>query len=215
MRAEPTCPRCGAQVQAPGLWSGDWTCGVHGAVLPRQPPVRPGPDALAVVLRDVRVPVWTPWPLPLNWLVTGFMTVGDERGGARACGVALSGPGLLGGPADMVLIAEEPGVGLGAHYAGLDGSDPGERFDGSPPHAKIGISGPAATCGHTVPLWAVGREPDRAVFVGEALGNWLWAVLWPADAGVLMLEEQNLLDLREPGMEVDLPYGAYSGKLDL
>ncbi len=46
------------------------------------------------------------------------------------------------------------------------------------------------------------------------MGNWLWAVLWPADAGVLMLESQNLLDLREPGMELDLPYGAHSPRLD-
>ncbi|MGP4023964.1 DUF6758 family protein [Actinomadura sp. 3N407] len=214
MRAEPTCPRCAGPVHAPNLWSSDWTCGVHGAVLPRQPSKRPGPDGLAAVLRDARVPVWTPWPLPLGWLVTGFATVGDDRSGARATAVAVSGPGLLSGPADMVLIAEEPGVGLGAHYAGLDGADPGEVFDGSPPHVKLDVSGPAATCGHSVPMWAVDGEPDRAAYVGEAMGDWLWTVLWPADAGLLMLERQTLLDLREPGMDLHLPYGAYSPRLD-
>ncbi|NKZ07054.1 DUF6758 family protein [Actinomadura latina] len=217
MRAEPMCPRCAGPLRAPGLWSSDWTCGVHGAVLPRQPSKRPGPDGLAAVLRDARVPVWTPWPLPPAWLVTGFATVGDDRSGARATAVAVSGPGLLRGPADLVLIAEEPGIGLGAHYAGLDGSDPGEAFNGSPPHVKLDVSGPAATCGRSVPMWAVGTGPDRAdraVFVGEAMGNWLWAVLWPADSGVLMLETQNLLDLREPGMDLDLPYGAHSPRLD-
>ncbi|GGU08368.1 hypothetical protein GCM10010208_35950 [Actinomadura livida] len=186
---------------------------MHGVVLPRQPSKRPGPDGLAAVLRDARVPVWTPWPLPLGWLVTGFATVGDDRSGARATAVALSGPGLLAGPADMVLIAEEPGIGLGAHYAGLDGSDPGEVFD-APPHVKLDVSGPAATCGHSVPMWTVNGQADRAVFVGEAMGHWLWVVLWPADAGVLLLERQTLLDLREPGMELDLPYGAYSPRLD-
>ncbi|RFS84880.1 hypothetical protein D0T12_15325 [Actinomadura spongiicola] len=215
MRAEPSCPRCAGPLHTPSLWSSDWTCDVHGAVLPRQPSKRPGPEGLAAVLRDTRVPVWTPWPLPLGWLVTGFTTVGDERSGGRASAVALSGPGLVSGPADLLLIAEEPGIGLGAHYAGLDGPDPGpEVFDSSPPHVKLDLSGPAATCGRSVPMWAVGAEPDRAVHVGEAMGEWLWAVLWPADAGVLMLENQHLLDLREPGMEIDLPYGAHSPRLD-
>ncbi|MFD0683146.1 DUF6758 family protein [Actinomadura fibrosa] len=214
MRAEPTCPRCAGPVRAPSLWSSDWSCGVHGAVLPRQPSRRPGPEGLAATVRDARVPVWTPWPLPLSWLVTGFTTVGDDRSGARAVAVAVSGPGLLSGPADMVVIAEEPGIGLGCHYAGLEGTDPGEGFDDSPPHVKLDVSGPAATCVHSVSLWAVGARPDRAVYVGEAMGNWLWAVLWPAEAGVLMLEHQSLLDLREPGMNVDLPFGAHSPRLD-
>ncbi|HEY8482886.1 MAG TPA: DUF6758 family protein [Spirillospora sp.] len=214
MRAEPTCPRCARPVNPPGLWSSDWTCGVHGAVLPRQPSKRPGPDGLAAVVRDARVPVWTPWPLPQGWLVTGFATVGDDRSGARATAVALSGPGLVSGPADLVLVAEEPGIGLGAHFAGLDGADPGEKFDGSPPHVKLDVGGPAATGIHTVPMWAVDGRADRASFVGEAMGDWLWAVLWPADAGVLMLEPTTLLDLREPGMELDLPYGAHSPRLD-
>lgn len=186
---------------------------MHGAVLPRQPAHKPNSDGLTAALRDARIPVWTPWPLPLGWLVAGFSTVGDDRTGARACATALSGPGLLSGPADMVLIAEEPGVGLGAHYAGLEGPDPGQFFEDSPPHVKLVISGPA-TCGHSVPMWAVPSRADRAVYVGEALGHWLWAVLWPAEAGVLMLERQGLLDLREPGMDLDLPFGAYSPRLD-
>lgn len=187
---------------------------MHGAVLPRQPSKRPGPDGLAAVLRDAKVPVWTPWPLPPAWLITGFAAVGDERSGTRATAVALSGPGLLHGPADMVLIAEEPGIGLGAHYAGLAGADPGDGFDRSPPHVKLDVSGPSGACGHSVSLWAVGTGFDRAVYVGEAMGSWLWVVLWPAEAGVLMLESQKLLDLREPGMELDLPYGAHSPRLD-
>lgn len=214
MRAEPTCPRCAGPVNAPNLWSSDWICGAHGAVLPKQPSRRPGPDGLAAVLRDARVPVWTPWPLPLGWLVTGFATVGDDRSGARATAVAVSGPGLVSGPADLLLVAEEPGIGLGAHYAGLDGTDPGDVCAGSPPHVKLDVSGPAATCGHSVPMWSVNGRPDRAAFVGEAMGNWLWAVLWPADAGVLLLDGQTLLDLREPGMELDLPYGAHCPRLD-
>ncbi|MBO2455106.1 hypothetical protein J4573_49030 [Actinomadura barringtoniae] len=216
MRAEPTCPRCGGRLRAPSLWSSDWTCGVHGAVLPRQPAKSPTADGLAAVLQDTRVPVWAPWPLPHGWLVTGFLTVGDDRTGARAVAVALSGPGLLSGPADMILIAEDPGVGMGAYFAGLmDGPDPGAGFDEGPAHVKLEVRGPTATNGRSVPMWAVTTgKADRAVYVGEAMGSWLWAVLWPADAGVLMLERPNLLDLREPGMDLDVPYGAYSPRLD-
>ncbi|MDL4772090.1 MULTISPECIES: DUF6758 family protein [Thermomonosporaceae] len=214
MRAEPTCPRCAGPLHEPSLWSSDWQCPVHGTVLPRQPSGRPGAESLAAVLDDTRVPVWTPWPLPLGWLVTGFATAGDEHTGARACAVALSGPATVSGPADLVLIAEQPGAGLGSHYAGLDEPDPGVGFDADPPHVKLDVSGPSATCGHTVPMWSVPTRPDRAVYVGEAMGDWLWAVLWPAEAGALMLARPSLLDLREPGMKPDLPYGALSPRLN-
>jgi uncharacterized protein DUF6758 len=182
-------------------------------VLPRQAPKNPSQEGLNAALRDARVPLWVPWPLPLGWLVTGFLNVGDERTGSRACATAVSGPGLVAGPADMLLIAEEPGVGLGAHYAGLDAPDPGKSCAASPPHAKVEVRG-VGTRAHPVPLWAIDAGPDRAVYVGEALGNWLWAVLWPAEAGVLMLEQLRLTDLREPGMALDLPYGAYCPRLD-
>jgi hypothetical protein len=215
MRAEPTCPRCAGRLRAPDVWSNDWNCVAHGAVLPRQPAKQPGNEGLTAVLADARVPVWTPWPLPAGWLLTGFATVGDDRTGVRGCAVALSGPGLVSGPADLVLVAEEAGTGLGAYYAGLtDRPDPGAGFDAGPPHVKLEVSGPSTTCGHSVAMWSVQTEPDRAVFVGEAMGDWLWAVLWPAEAGVLLLERIQLIDLREPGMEVDLPYGAFSPRLD-
>jgi hypothetical protein len=195
-------------VQAPNVWSSDWTCGVHGAVLPLHPPKSPSKEGLSAVLRDARVPLWVPWPLPQGWLVTGFLHAGDDRTGSRACAVALSGPALLSGPADMLLVAEDLGVGLGAYFAGLPGPDPGGVFDASPPHAKAEIRG------HPVPLWAVeAAEPDRAAYIGEAMGHWLWAVLWPSDAGVLMLEQMHLRDLRDPDMELDLPFGAICPRL--
>ena len=43
--------------------------------------------------------------------------------------LACSGPTPFSdGPADVLLIAEEPGVGLGAHFAGLAGPDPRIRL---------------------------------------------------------------------------------------
>lgn len=107
----------------------------------------------------------------------------------------------------MLVFAEEPGVGAGARYAGLDGTDPGAGFDAGMPHAKV------HAYGHPLPLWSIDAAPDRAAFVGEALACWLWVVLWPAEAGVLLLEELTLADLRETQHELDIPYGALSPRL--
>jgi len=202
VRPEPTCPRCGRTAAPPNARSADWTCALHGSILPLQPPASPSEEGLAVVRAHARVPIWVTWPLPPAWLVTGFLHAGDERTGARAAAVALSGPGLTAGPADLLLISEEVGVGLGARFAGLRGADPGPGFDRGPAHAKIQAEG------RPVPLWSIDAGPDRAVYAGEARGRWLWAILWPAEAGALMADHLQLLDLREPGMDLDLPFGA-------
>jgi hypothetical protein len=152
------------------------------------------------------VPVWLPWPLPLGWLVAGFAGAGDERTGVRACAVALAGPNPLGGPADMVVVAEEPGIGLGAALAGLDSVDPGAGFGSASPIATASFGK------HDFPLWQV-DSPGRAVFAGEVQGRWLWVVLWPDTAGTLLVEPLALRDLRDPGQDLDLPFGAASPRL--
>ncbi len=122
--------------------------------------------------------------------------------------IALSGPSLIPGPADLLIIAEEPGVGLGAGFAGLEGTDPGTGFDEGPPHAKVEVKG------HPAALWCVAAAPDRAVYAGEAMGNWLWTVVWPAEAGYLItLAELSLRDLRDQDQALDLPFGAFSPRL--
>jgi hypothetical protein len=178
---------------------------VHGEVAPLLPPRRPSREALEVVRSRARVPIWVPWPLPPGWFVTGFAEVGDDRSGALAVAVALSGPSPLGGPADLMIIAEEPGIGLGASFAGLPGPDPGYGFGVSAPNAKFEIDG------HPVSMWAVGADATAA-FAGEAFANWLWAVLWPDSAGILLLENFSLRDLREE--DIDLPYGAFCPHLE-
>jgi hypothetical protein len=175
-----------------------------------QPVIPPSIDALAVVLNRTQVPVWMPWPLPVGWLFTGVTCAGDDRSGGRATAVACSGPAPLGGSGELLLIAEELGVGLGARYAGISGPDPAPlmRVD-QPPHAKV-LAG-----GRPTALWHVSGVPDdRAVFAGEARGLWLWAVSWPAESGLLMYDELVLTDLREAGSEIELiPCGALSPKI--
>ncbi|WP_225098530.1 DUF6758 family protein [Streptomyces sp. CoH27] len=210
MRGEPSCPRCGGRVRAPGLFADAWQCDVHGTVYPLQPVIPPSVEALAAVVQRTHVPVWMPWPLPVGWLFTGVAYAGDDRSGGRATAVACTGPGPLGGPAELILVAEELGVGLGARYAGIDGPDPGPYMNiEKPPEAKV------LAVGRPTPLWHVFRTPeDRAVFAGEALGMWLWAVTWPEQSGLLMYDELVLTDLRDAGPELDLvPCGALSPRL--
>jgi len=161
------------------------------------------PEGLVGVLKKAEVPVWVPWPLPQGWLVTGFAAAGDERTGTRGASVALSGPNPMGGPAEMMLVSEEPGVGLGARFAGLEGPDPGAEFPAGQPAGVVEVAH------HEFPLWHVDAE-DCAAFAGEVSGSWLWLVMWPDTAGMLMAEPLELRDLRDPGQEMDLPFGAPS-----
>ena len=193
-------------MSAPGPSSTAWHCDLHGAVFPLRTAYRPDREGLRELVRDAAVPVWLPWPLPIGWLVTGFAGAGDDHTGCHACVVALSGPNPVGGPADMLLISEEPGVGLGARFAGIAGPDPGEGFATGTPHAFVSFGL------HEFPLWHV-AAPDLAAFAGEVLGNWLWIVLWPDTAGVLMVEALSLRDLRDPGQDLDLPFGPRSPRM--
>ena len=158
------------------------------------------------------MPVWVPWPLPHGWLVTGFCGAGDERTGSRGTAVALSGPNPVGGPADLLVIAEEPGVGLGAGLAGLKGLDPGSGFASGVPHATVRVGG------HEACLWLVApgecAGPDGcAAFAGEVGGGWVWIVFWPDSAGVMLVESLALRDLRDAEQRWALPFGALSTRL--
>lgn len=160
-------------------------------------------EGLPELLRNAAVPVWLPWPLPARWLVTGIAGASDERSGARGSAVTLSGPNPFGGPAEMLIVSEEPGLGLGARFAGLAGPDPGAGFAAHQPQAYVQVSK------HEFPLWHV-DAPDRAVFAGAVLGHWLWLVLWPDTAGLLLAEPLALRDLRDEGQDLNLPYGERS-----
>lgn len=188
------------------MWSSAYHCEQHGEVFPLRTGLSPSREGLEGVLRKAEVPVWLPWPLPPGWLVTGFATAGDDRTGNRGCLVALSGPNPVGGLAELLLISEEPGVGLGARLAGLVGPDPGAQFAAGPPAAEVKFGN------HEFPLWHV-EAAGRAAFAGEVAGNWLWMVLWPDTAGLLMLEPMTLRDLRDPRPTLDLPFGAPSPQL--
>jgi hypothetical protein len=154
-----------------------------------------------------RVPVWLPWPLPRGWVITGVTCAGDDRSGTVAAAVALSGPAPLGGPGEMLVVAEEPGVGLGARYAGIAGPDPG-------PLSERGPDARVHAAGHPTALWCVKSADSCAAYAGEALGCWVYVLLWPDGAGAMLLERLELTDARELGHEIELlPTGALTPRL--
>lgn len=203
MTVGATCPRCLSSLKPPGLWSSSWRCERHGDVLPFHAAPITSEAALQQLAAMARVPVWIPRPLPVGWVVTGIAWVGDERSGARATAVACSGPNPVGGPGDVVLIAEEPGIGLGARLAGLTGADP--VCSGGASDFKV------TAANHPTALWAQATPSDRAAFAGEAKTVWFEAVFWPPRASLLLLEHIVLADVRD-GLyaDVDLVFGAPS-----
>jgi hypothetical protein len=204
MSVAPRCPRCppgSGSLRAPGLMSSDWTCDDHGRVQPYRVAHL---DTLPKVAADSRVPLWAPQLLIAGWTISGLGWCGDDRSGATATVLAYSGPSPLGGPADLLLVAEEPGSSLGAAVAGVDGLDPGAGLGGAP-DAKV------LAANHPTPLWRTGSADDRVAFVGEAGGVWVWAVLWPQAAELVLLEHVELHDLRRDPLS--LAAGAPSPRL--
>jgi len=190
----------------------DWRCADCGPVPPLHVAEHINRDIAESAAQEINksdsyLPLWCPWPLPLGWTVTGIAWVGDERTGVKGTTVAISGPGPLGdGPGDILLVAEEPGLGLGNRFAGIPGLDPGSYLAdvmSEAPHAKVRAGG------HPTPLWSIKSADDRSAYVGEAKGVWLYAVAWPARAGYLLSEDVVLQDLAEH-VPPELVYGAPS-----
>ncbi|MCW2538858.1 MAG: hypothetical protein JWN95_583 [Frankiales bacterium] len=184
------CPRCGSELVAPGPYSSAWRCASHGQVLPLNSYHRLDRAVIDHVVEQTEVPLWFPDPVPLGWEPAGLAVAGDARSRIRATATAFRGPAPLGGQGEWLIIAEEPGVGLGAAYAGTPETT-SPTADGDSPPAKIHAHA------HPTSLWAVpDSSPDRSAYVGEAGGVWLWLVSFPADAGYAVLENLSLIDVR-------------------
>jgi len=205
MRLDAGCPRCASLVSSSG---GTWTCPVHGETVPLWRAVEPSYDGFAEYLVLSRgLPTWLPWSLPPGWQVTDFGCVGLEGHEPRAAFVACSGPSELDGVVEVTVVTEEPGVGLGSRIAGATHTDPGREVGSSAAPVRLRLE--AAS----VPVWAVDTGDaeevlDRSVFAGEAQGRWLWLVLRPASAALLLQDMGALHDVSDLGPElVMLPFG--------
>lgn len=191
-----------------------WHCAACGPVEPLSVASRASPEVLKALHDRLRaatggvtepVPLWCPWPLPDSWTVTGVAWAGDDRRAPRATALAVSGPSpLQAGPADLVFVAEEPGVGLGGGLGGVRTVDP--SLTDAVADAKVRAGG------HPTPLWSVPCGPDRSVHVGEARAMWLYVIGWPAAAAYLLMDGIRLQDLGE-WVPSELVYGADSARL--
>lgn len=199
------CPRCTAPVAED---KDGWRCPDHGAITPLWRPGKASYEAMAEHLgRCGASPTLVPWPLAPGWTITDFGCVAAPDEDARASMLSCSGVNDLDGVVELTVVSEEPGVGLGARCAGTDHTDPGAEIGDGPPHVKVRIDGVA------LPLWSVSTsmsDPafDRSVFAGEAHGRWLWLVLRPASAALLLRDEWILADVASLGPElVAVPFG--------
>ncbi len=199
------CPRCTSPVTED---QGTWRCPDHGVITPLWRPGTASYEAMADHLgRCGGSATLVPWPLAPGWTITDFGCVAAPGADGRASMLSCRGVTDLDGVVELTVVSEEPGVGLGARCAGTDHTDPGAEIGDGPPHAKVSVDGA------TLPLWSVSTSAcdtafDRSVFAGEAQGRWLWMVLRPASAGLLLREEWILADLTNLGPElIDVPFG--------
>jgi hypothetical protein len=205
MTLAPGCPRCPASLTQEGPY---WRCVDHGRISPLWRPAAADYEGFAEHLkRSPGMPSLMPWPLTPGWLITDFGHVATEGYDARASFISCAGPSDADGVVELTVVSEEPGVGLGARVAAAPRTDPGADIGDGPPHAKVRIDG------HPVSLWVVSTSAadadfDRSVFAGEAHGRWLWLVLRPASAALLLKDEWVLHDVSGLGPAlIDLPFG--------
>ncbi len=202
------CPRCAQTLAPPSVMEPDYRCRTHGVVPALVPAI--GFDAADIQRLTARseVPVWIPSPLPQGWLLTGVRWTETPRRACTGVAIGVSGHGLSVGPTDVLVVAEQPGCGLGARFAGLEQADPGMWLLGKRPVVQV-RTGRTATG-----LWSLPTSADRVGFVGEAEGCWLWILGWPATAWGLVADELRLVDARSDTSYRELRAGAVNPRLD-
>ena len=207
------CPRCRSAVTDTGQV---WTCPLHGPTPPLWRSTTSEYDDLVAHLTLARpLPTWLPWPVPPGWHLTDFGCVAEPGSDATAVVTTCSGPSEPDGVVEITVVTEEPGVGLGARVAQVTHSDPGREAVVGAPAAKVRVDEVA------VSLWPVPTTVtelagpaaeesvlDRSVLVGEAGGRWVWIVVRPAPAALLLHPKWLLHDVSGLGPAlVDLPFG--------
>jgi hypothetical protein len=156
-----------------------------------------------------------------GWSIADFGCVGTGAR-VRATVTTTVGTSDLDGEVEVTIVSEDPGIGLGARCAGTSYDDPGPQISNGPPSIRVRAGG------RTVPMWLVddvGENPSfereltvadltahdvlaRAVFAGEADGRWLWLVMRPASAALLLHDDWLLADVTGFGPEaLEMPFG--------
>lgn len=199
------CPRCREVLERASAGA---VCPVHGSRSFLWLPTEVDYDGFVEHLRAAGdFPTYLPWPMSPGWAVTEFGVVASTFEHPTATITCVSGTSELDGPVDVFVVTEEAGTGLGARVAGLLGDDPGPDVGEGRPPVKVRINS------QTVPMWPVttsnaDHEFDRSVFCGEAHGRWLWIVLRPASAMLLLRDDWILRDVSAMGPQlVEMSFG--------
>lgn len=199
------CPRCPAPVEEEGAGH---TCPLHGPIAPlwcaRQAQYDDFADLMGL---GPRVPTYLPWPLSPGWSISALGCVADDRGPSGTV-TTVAGTSALDGDVEITIVAEDPGLGLGARCAGTTYDDPGDQLGRARPSVHVRLDG------RTAPMWVVDTDPDPeellagTVFAGEAEGRWLWMVVRPGSAALLFADDWLLTDVSGFGPEaLEIPFG--------
>lgn len=190
--------------------AGVHSCPSHGVVVPLWRPSTANYDSFADMVRLADpLALYVPWPMSPGWQISDFGVVvdrEDEQSAPLASFTTTTGQSDLDGQVEVTLVAEDPGVGLGARCAHTASVDPGDQVGRGPAlvHVRAG--------GHQVPLWPVDTNHNAplsaGVFAGEADGRWLWVIMRPASAALLLRDEWLLADVTGFGPEaIEMPFG--------
>lgn len=204
MSLAASCPRCTSPVSET---DGAFTCRNHGAIPALWRPDVADYTAFAELVGRVGdLPTYLPWPMSPGWSIADFGCVASSTK-PLATVTTTVGTSDLDGPVEVTIVSEDSGVGLGARCAGTAYDDPGEQVGHGPQSIRVRAGG------RTVPLWAVDPRDDddllaKSVFAGEADGRWLWLVIRPASAALLLRDEWLLADVTGFGPEaLEMPFG--------
>ena len=214
-----SCPRCTSPVTGEGS---EFACSVHGPTEPLWRPEEADYESFAeLVGRIDDIPTYLPWPMSPGWSIADFGCVGNADR-VRATVTSTVGTSDLDGEVEVTIVSEDPGIGLGARCANTSYDDPGPQISNGPPSIRVRAGG------RTVPMWLVEDPHDgptsardltvadltaddvlaRAVFAGEADGRWLWLVMRPGSAALLLHDDWLLADVTGFGPEaLEMPFG--------
>lgn len=184
---------------------------MHGPTYPFWRPEAAEYESFAEVIgRYKDVPTYLPWPMSPGWSIADFGCVtadADPESAVLATVTGTVGTSDLDGPVEVTVVSEDPGIGLGARCARSSYVDPGDQIGQGAATVRVRAGG------RQVQLWPVDSAGDedplvRSVFVGESDGRWLWLVLRPAAAALLLHDEWLLADVTGFGPEaLEMPFG--------
>ncbi|MGN6162460.1 MAG: DUF6758 family protein [Marmoricola sp.] len=210
-----SCPRCARDVKVSskakrGSHLGTVECPVHGIQTPLARPHAVDIEGLREVSELLpERSIYLPWPMSPGWAIADF---GCVAGTDSATFSVTIGSTVPDGRVEVSVISEDPGVGVGARCAGLAGVDPGRHLGvdvgGERPAAYVRIDSGAVAWWIMLSLVAVADLLETTAFAGEADGRWLWVVIRPASAALLMRDDWLLTDIS--GISEDalgMPFG--------